>query len=366
MHKIRVGVVGLRHGMASVLEVCRDERFELVALCSHARETYDYLLGAVPDKPLDSVTFTAPREQLIAQSRALRDFSQVAFYDDYARLLAHPGLEAVILAVPINLNATYASAALECGKHVMASKPFAVNLVEGMRLLDVARRARAAFVLNFEFRQSPLVRRVRAELDERHIGELRMMWWNAFRMPFRPGYRQRAVSGGAFVAEICHWINLFSLFNDEHPFSRLCSFGGLDVLGGQQDFEDNAVTLIEYENGVRASLNFSYFTDYPRHNLFGLVGANGKLVGDTDGAGRLQVYDPAHPGGREVVVDAAEHEGHLGFDLAHRRFADIVLQGRRVNESEAGQGFENLVTCLAAQRSLEQGRVVTRNELLAG
>ena len=38
MDRIRVGVVGLRHGMASVKEVLTREEFELAALCSYRKD----------------------------------------------------------------------------------------------------------------------------------------------------------------------------------------------------------------------------------------------------------------------------------------------------------------------------------------
>jgi len=60
------------------------------------------------------------------------------------------------------------------------------------------------------------------------------MWWHMFRMPFRPAYAIWATSGGAFVAEVCHWFDLFHLFNSESEFKKICAFGGLDVLSGQQ------------------------------------------------------------------------------------------------------------------------------------
>ena len=40
MKKIKVGIVGLKHGMASVKEVLDNESFELVALCSRTRESF--------------------------------------------------------------------------------------------------------------------------------------------------------------------------------------------------------------------------------------------------------------------------------------------------------------------------------------
>ena len=58
--------------------------------------------------------------------------------------------------------------------------------------------------------------------------------------------------------------------------------------------------------------------------------------------------------------------GHLGFDVAHRRFARIILEDLDVNRAEAERGFESLLISIAAQQSSDQGRIVTREDALAG
>jgi predicted dehydrogenase len=367
MKTIKVGVVGLKHGMASVKEVLDNPDFELVALCSRTRESYEYLCGAEIAGQIDSVTFTEPREHLIRQCRARKDFREVAFFTDYDAFLDHPGLEAVIVAVPIPLNAEYPMRALKKNKHVFASKPFGLTLEEGWKLKKTAEQAKSKFMVNYEFRYSPVMQAIRGQIDSGAIGNLHLMWWNMFRMPFRPAYAKWATSGGALVAEVCHWFDLFHLFNSETPFRKICTFGGLDVLGAQQEIDDNAVCIIEYANGVRASINYTYFTDQPRHNQFGLVGDLGKIVADTDEAGRYLLYNMPEQNRTEFEANPSRaHPGHLGFDLSHRRFARIIREDLDVNKEEAERGFESLLISIAAQQSSDRGRVVTREDALAG
>ena len=366
MDRIRVGVAGLRHGMASVKEVLTQDHFELTALCSRTREAYEYLCGRPIEDRLDSVTFTEPREILIEQCRSRMDFHSVAFYTDYDRFLQHEALDAVIIAVPISLNADFSVKALEQGKHVLASKPFALTLEGGLALNEAIRNSSRKFMINYEFRYSTLMGEIRRRVAHGDIGPLRLMWWNMFRMPFRAGYTRREISGGPFIAEVCHWFDLFHYFNGEEKFRKVCAFGGLDVLKGHQDFEDHAVFIAEYENSVRASLNFTYFTDQPRHNLFGLVGESGKITADTDEAGRYVLNNGAEQNRTEYTVNPRKaHQGHLGFDVAHRRFEEAIVHDRDINEEEAKRGFESLLIGLAARRSLEQGRVVRREEMLS-
>jgi predicted dehydrogenase len=178
-------------------------------------------------------------------------------------------------------------------------------------------------------------------------------------------YALRESSGGALVAEVCHWFDLFHLFNSWEPFRRICTFGGLDVLGQQQKIEDNGVCIIEYANGVRGSINFTYFTDQPEHNTFGLVGDGGKITGNTEEAGSYVQYSGPEQNKTVVIMNPRlAHRGHLGFDVSHRRFLEAIRKDLQINKHEAEVGFESLLVSLAAQRSIDSGAIVTREEML--
>ncbi|MEP6651088.1 MAG: Gfo/Idh/MocA family oxidoreductase, partial [Lapillicoccus sp.] len=59
-------------------------------------------------------------------------------YTDLDQLLAHPGLDAVIVAVPDRLHLPLASAAVGAGKHVLVEKPLAGTVVDAQALADRA------------------------------------------------------------------------------------------------------------------------------------------------------------------------------------------------------------------------------------
>ncbi len=68
------------------------------------------------------------------------------FTHDYRELLANPEVEAVYLALPHHLHAEAACATLEAGKHLMAEKPFGIDLAANQAILDCAGRHPEVFV----------------------------------------------------------------------------------------------------------------------------------------------------------------------------------------------------------------------------
>lgn len=349
--------------MAHVVEVLAHPRLELAAVCSSSSTVLNYLRGDhVPDD-LESVTFTAPRAELIRRARRYPELQSTRLVTDFQAVLDMDDVDAVITAVPVHLNGPFAARALRAGKHVLAAKPLAINEEQGVDVVKAVKSSGCAFVLGFEFRRSPLIRWVRQIIDSGELGQVRQMWWNMYRMPFRAVYTKRERSGGALVAECCHWFDLFDYFQGGgSEFRRVASFGGIDVTS-HQDFEDNAVTIVEYSSGVRASLNFAYFVDQPEHNTFGVVGTWGKLRGDTDRAGRCIVYSGPTQSRTEFVVNPEKaHTGHLGFDLVHDDLISQIEGNRGEAMAEAEGGLENLRLCLAAQKALDSGRIVERSE----
>ena len=54
--------------------------------------------------------------------------------DDYAAILRHPEVNAVVLVTPTSLHAEQIIAAIDAGKHVFCEKPLALNLQDCLKV----------------------------------------------------------------------------------------------------------------------------------------------------------------------------------------------------------------------------------------
>jgi len=152
MKKKGLGIIGtgiaFQELHAPVLLELQD-RFEIVALSSR----------------------TESRARQVAAWIAERTGREPEVYADTDDLLDRGDIEAVDVAVPINLTARIASQALQQGKHVFAEKPIADNIEDARSLIDLARKQNRVLAIGEQFRYQTHFYQVRDLVESGIIGE---------------------------------------------------------------------------------------------------------------------------------------------------------------------------------------------------
>ncbi|HVC98766.1 MAG TPA: Gfo/Idh/MocA family oxidoreductase [Pirellulales bacterium] len=93
-------------------------------------------------------------------------------YADYRELLADPGIEAVLVAVPIERNAAFLIEAVEAGKHVLAEKPIAASVAEARHVLDASERSDRLVAIAENFRYRDDIAQARRIIESGAIGSV--------------------------------------------------------------------------------------------------------------------------------------------------------------------------------------------------
>ena len=87
------------------------------------------------------------------QARFAQSYPGALVFASYEELLAHPGIDAVVIAVPTGYHQQIAAAALAVRKPVLLEKPMARTVAQCWRLIDDAERP---VPLNFNWSVQPL------------------------------------------------------------------------------------------------------------------------------------------------------------------------------------------------------------------
>jgi len=137
---------------------------------------------------------------------------------DWQSLVEERSVSAVAVAVPPQLQPAVAVHALGLGKAVFVEKPLAADLAGAKAMLDAARSARRATIIDFNFPELATWQRAKAMLDGGAIGRLRhvVVNWNLENQATRlrlKSWKMRGDGGGGllgnFVSHCFHYLEWF-------------------------------------------------------------------------------------------------------------------------------------------------------------
>lgn len=125
------------------------------------------VLAALPAFELRAVSTSRSSS---AQAAAAR--YAVPAYSSHQDLIAHPGVELVVVAVKVTEHLGIVSAALEAGKMVYSEWPLGNGLAEAEKLTELARTAGVRTVAGLQGRYAPEVRLARDLIQNGYIGDV--------------------------------------------------------------------------------------------------------------------------------------------------------------------------------------------------
>ncbi|MFE7447953.1 Gfo/Idh/MocA family protein, partial [Streptomyces chartreusis] len=228
------------------------------------------------DLPDAEVVAVASRRQESADAFAER-FGIPRAYGDWTSLAEDGDIDVVYVATPHSAHREAAGLCLEAGRHVLCEKAFTLNAREAAELVALA-KARGSFLMEAMWMYcNPLVRRLKALVDDGAIGEVRHVQADfGLAGPFPPSHRLRdpAQGGGALLDLGVYPVSFAQLLLGEPSdvtARATLSAEGVDLQTG---------ALLSWDNGALASLHCS------------IVGGTATAASITGSAGRIDV-----PGG---------------------------------------------------------------------
>src|SRR4051812_19117915 len=116
----------------------------------------------------------ASREKSTAEAKA-KSLGASRAYAPYEVMLADPEVVAVYIGLPNGLHEAWAIAAIDAGKHVLCEKSLALSPASARRVCDAASKRGVRLVEAFMYRHHPQWSVVRGLLEERAIGDVRIV-----------------------------------------------------------------------------------------------------------------------------------------------------------------------------------------------
>jgi len=125
-------------------------------------------LEKVPQIKVAAIADNRPgRAEEVARKRGI-----ARHFEDYRALLAAPGVDAVLVALPNALHAEASIAALEADKHVLCEKPLARTPGEARDIVAAAREAGRVLAVGCHHRFHPHVTALKRAIEAGDLGEI--------------------------------------------------------------------------------------------------------------------------------------------------------------------------------------------------
>lgn len=302
-------------------------------------------------------------------ARAAHPGAQV--YDDYRALLARADLDVVDVVLPSHLHYEVSRAVLDAGKHLLLEKPMALELAHCDALIELARAKGKRLAIGHELRLSSLWGKVKEMVDAGAVGEPLYVLVELWRRPYRQGangWRYDLGRVGSWILEepihffdLARWY-LASAGDPQTVYARANS-----CQPGHPELQDNFSAMMTFAGGAYAviSQTLAAFEHHQTAKLTGTRGAlwarwSGALDRDFHPTFGLKYWD----GNQVADIPLDKITGEV-YELED----EIAMMVRAVRDGAAvaadgTDGRWSVALCLAAQRSVESGRVVDLTEFL--
>ncbi|MEW2557489.1 Gfo/Idh/MocA family protein [Streptomyces griseorubiginosus] len=293
------------------------------------------------DLPDAEVVAVASRSEASAKAFAER-FGIERAYGEWGALAEDADIDVVYVATPHSAHRAAAGLCLSAGRNVLCEKAFTLNVREAEELVGLAKDGGRFLMEAMWMYCNPLVRRLKALVDDGAIGEVRTVQADfGLAGPFPPAHRLRdpAQGGGALLDLGVYPVSFAHLLLGEPSdvvAKAVLSEEGVDLQTG---------ALLSYDGGALASLHCS------------LTGGTATIASVTGSLGRIDIpngfFHPdrfvLHRDGRDPEEFAADPADGPRNSLKHE--AREVMRALRAGETESP--LVPLEGTLAVMRTLD-------------
>lgn len=338
---IRIGIVGLGHGLRVLLPAFRAD-------------------------PRCMVTAIAGTDPKRAEASAQGTGVAHVFSDGLA-LARAGGIDAVAIAVPPAIQSEIARVAVASGKAIFAEKPLATDLAHAHAVAAAAEKAGVANMVNFMFPEIPVWQKAKELLADGAIGRPASveLTWNVEVAANRDrwdSWKTRAADGGGtlgnFGSHSFHYLEWLL-----GPIQRLSA--GLFRAPDDQRSGETLVHLgVEFASGLAGTARIDTAAPFSSGHRLAIYGRDGTLALEnlgSDYAAGFRLWHGCRPGDRFQEIMAPETLGKAGEDgriaptrRIAARFLDWIETGCRATpDAASGVRVQELIE--AARTSARTG-----------
>lgn len=300
---------------------------------------------------------------------------QPKLFKDYRELVAFKDLDAIFIATPCNLHAEMAIAVLQSGRHCYCEKPMAINMKDLNAVYAATKKAKSVFQIGTQLRYGSPWKPAIETVASGKLGKpimIRAFRNNAGDFPRNGWFEDPVQSGDVMLEQAVHEFDIFNAVLGGAP-KRASGFGGQALRASKGPMHDFFTLSLDYGDNKVVGYTHSWIAvpniGCDGFNEFvycenGAVDIHGGSIYYRDSkivAKPAEGDKPAQMTNKESV--SPEPRGDT-TQLAVDDFFRCCRSGSKPL-ANADTGRDAVLVGLIARRSLQEGRVVTMDEILA-
>lgn len=306
-------------------------------------------------------------------------------YETLEAVCHDPEVDGLIICTPNYTHKDVIKEAIKSGKHILVEKPMTTTVKDAREISNLAKDYESVFQIGLQYRHKSIYTEATHELLERKAaGNIKTISIVEHRVPFLDKVNQwnkfSHYSGGTMIEKCCHYFDLLNFYAQSKP-EKVYATGGMDVNyhdfkydGNASDIVDNAMVIVNYENGIKAQFNLCMFAPMFYEEII-VCGDKGRLKAyendDFLPLNREKTYlevlsgengpaKTAHPCYPSVIQESG-HNGATYYE--HKYFIDNMERNHQ-STATVEDGFWSIVVGEAAERSIKTGDVINIREML--
>jgi len=296
-----------------------------------------------------------------------RKFGIPRTFTDYREMLKLPELDMIVVGAPNHLHCQIAVDAAGAGKHIVMEKPLCLNLAEADRMIAACKQAKVKFMYAEELCFTPKYVRLKKLLDEGALGAPTLIKQSEKHDgPHAAHFWDVERSGGGVTMDMgCHAIEFFRWMLGRPKIKSVYAQMRTQVHGAKTKGEDNAILLVEFENGVIGLAEESWTKPGGMDDRAEVYGSKGVAYADLLHGNAITAYSS---GGYDYSVEKGgstqgwtfpiyEEAWNYGFHQEMAHFVDCVRLDLKP-EVTGEDGRAVLEVIFAAYESARTGKKV--------
>jgi len=320
-------------------------------------------IKSVPDAAIIAVMSPTPgnAEKFAKQHGIPHAFTELD------QMLAMPEIDVIVIGAPNYLHCEITLKAAAAGKHVICEKPLCMNLAEADQMIDACKKANVKLMYAEELCFTPKYVRLKHLLDEGALGKpVLLKQSEKHDGPHAPHFWDVERSGGGVTMDMgCHGIEFFRWVLGRPKIKSVYAQMGTQVHTDKTIGDDNAIIILEFENGVVAIAEESWTKLGGMDDRAEIHGSEGVAYADVLQGNSIQTYSTKGIG---YAVEKAgntvgwsyvmyEEAWNYGFPQEFAHFTDCIKNDKQpLVTGEDGRAVLEVI--FAAYESAGTGRKV--------